>query len=1172
MTPPQSQQSNSKSDSGTDSTQELILREVTRVFEPLEYLTKDSPASVKFQRTRLLLLQIGYSEEQAAKMVDPVQKTFMGMQSAFTVIDDIISLIKNKSLAGVAVQEYPKHVKNIKGLFQSIKKLDDLATSLDVEKLGTRLMDYLVVRYLERYHYAVYTTCRVFNIIEERQDKPTVVHFENVGDVFTEPNKVLVDQFGWGGSEEFDFEFFADIAMSYFEVFDLTLKPTRVSARDAASGEPRVEPSGIQTPVLVNNPKAGGAAFDIGAYWLPLLTSSSDDTRSGVALVPYGKLSFQEDVELGKGWTLKFDAALKENDFLLFADHTGLQVKLPDSPQEALPEGTVAGELENKSESKKGTVVLGNREGTNLHYDRMSLASGVELTDEGTTVHAEADLDAGLKIRPQGGFLKKVLPPDGVNGEFSVTAGWANTRGVYFDGSAKLSTTIPINESIGTKGAKLELIEVYLALEVGGEEAPLRLTGAATASAQLGPISGTVREMGIHGDLKFPESKDGELGPAEFDISFKPPTGVGLSLDSPGISGGGFLGYDPDNERYSAIISLTVGPVQVQVFGLLATEMPDGSDGFSLLLSITATFPPVQLSFGFTLNGLGGVIGINRKLMTKPLRKAARTGSLDNVLFPDNPAANPTQLISDLRSIYPVTEGQHVFGPMARIGWGTPNQIQLDIGIVLQLPKFKIAILGVFRVGLPSIEMPKMAQVMRLNLAVAGSIEPQKNLVAVSASLYDSRIVQFTVKGGMAMRLTWGSDPTFLLSVGGFHPKFEPPDAFPSIDKVVVSLAIPGGNPSVEWKGYFAVTSNTVQVGASFDARFTVGPVSAKGWWSIDALFQFKPFKFVVGLSAGIEVKVKKFTLSITLEGSLKGPSPTHIRGKLSIKLPGPLPNLSPKVHFTIGEEKPSDDALPTADVLSELSTELEKPGNWSAQLPKDGEELVSLREVETDEKTVLAHPMGRLSVRQTTVPLGRLVEKYGENRPIHEEFDVEVGTEDGSLPSLGTTSESFAPEKFEQMSDSEKLAAPSFTDMTAGRKAEGDLLHWGCADEAPSESESDGTSNAASAELIYEPSREEPFPNQNVEKKVPQTDGGDDDEDRPRYPPQVARSLADDGSVANAPRRLTGDGKFRPNGPESDPVELRSNGPEIDRSGMVLADPVIIDTVQYADSGGESS
>jgi hypothetical protein len=371
-------------------------------------------------------------------------------------------------------------------------------------------------------------------------------------------------------------------------------------------------------------------------------------------------------------------------------------------------------------------------------------------------------------------------------------------------------------------------------------------------------------------------------------------------------------------------------------------------------------------------------------------------------------------------------------------------------------------------------------------------------------------------------------------------------------------------------------------------ARFEAGPAKANGGWRIDTLFQFRPFQFVATFEAGLDVRVKGFSVSVTLHGKIKGPSPVHVRGKLNIDLPGPVPDPSPKVHITLGEKKQKDDAMPTANVLEELSEAVAEPGNWSAQLPENGRDLVTLRDIETDDSTVLAHPMGRLSVRQTVVPLNEPIEKYGQNRPIHETFDIEVSSDGASdseddgdstpdadeLPAMSDLQESFAPSKFEKMSDSERMNAPSFRKMNAGREVTGDLFHWGCW--APEDEETETPDNAASAELLYESSREGPFPEEGIPGDIGSDSDSDSDSDstststdggpaeatdhRPAYPPQVSRALSDDGSVANAEHRRTGERKFVPDGSQVDRVAFRSNYGRLLDPIAVLADPTVLD------------
>ena len=96
----------------------------------------------------------------------------------------------------------------------------------------------------------------------------------------------------------------------------------------------------------------------------------------------------------------------------------------------------------------------------------------------------------------------------------------------------------------------------------------------------------------------------------QLDGRFKPPSGLGLSITGGGFSGGGFLDRDPANGEYAGALELAFQEViQVKAFGVLNTRMPDGAEAFSLAVVISAEFTPIQFSFGFTLMGVGGLLG-----------------------------------------------------------------------------------------------------------------------------------------------------------------------------------------------------------------------------------------------------------------------------------------------------------------------------------------------------------------------------------------------------------------------------------------------------------------------------------------------------------------------------------------------------------------------------------
>jgi len=178
---------------------------------------------------------------------------------------------------------------------------------------------------------------------------------------------------------------------------------------------------------------------------------------------------------------------------------------------------------------------------------------------------------------------------------------------------------------------------------------------------------------------------------------------------------------------------------------------------------------------GFTLNGVGGMLGYNRTADVELLRSGVRDNSLSSVLFPQNIVENASRILSDLNQLFPAQEGRFIFGPMARIVWS--GLIAIDLGLVIEVPSpVRVLILGVIRAVLPN-EDEKLLQ---LQVNFLGVIDFEAQTLSFDACLYNSQLLGFTLSGDMAVRMNWGNEPNFLLSVGGFHPSYQPTPTQPA--------------------------------------------------------------------------------------------------------------------------------------------------------------------------------------------------------------------------------------------------------------------------------------------------------------------------------------------------------------------------------------------------------
>ena len=259
----------------------------------------------------------------------------------------------------------------------------------------------------------------------------------------------------------------------------------------------------------------------------------------------------------------------------------------------------------------------------------------------------------------------------------------------------------------------------------------------------------------------------------------------------------------------------------------------------------------IQLSFGFTLLAVGGLLGLNRTMLLQPLMDGVRTNSIQSIMFPQDVIANAPRIISDLRAIFPPQDGTFLIGPMAKIGWGEPTLISLSLGVIIEIPPGDAVILGILRVALPADDVA----ILVLQVNFAGVLEFDKQRFYFFASLFDSHVLFITLTGQMGVLFAYGDDANFVVSVGGFHPQFNPPPLpFPSPQRISLDL-INESYARIHADGYFAVTTNTVQFGTHSDFFFGFSACSVSGSSGFDALIQFSPFHFTVEISTQFSVQ-----------------------------------------------------------------------------------------------------------------------------------------------------------------------------------------------------------------------------------------------------------------------------------------------------------------------------
>ncbi len=835
--------------------------------------------------------------------------------------------------------------------------------------------------------------------------------------------------YGWG-TDDLDFELVADHLQELLLALDFPVA-YRHPSRERGAGyqaDPAITTKAIDTELVLSLLEVDlpGGPGEVGLCLLEF--PGEDPHQPGLILQPLVPSGVALETDVAPDFKLSFRAGSDlAQTFGVFVRPGEIGVRYPFQPGTAPPTAGFGAELSYKP--SQPSLLLGTAAGSRLQLK--GATTGLYLDFVGTDAElrfelAVEGLAAVIALGDQDSFIGSLFSGRDVTIPVALGIRWSNRRGFTFTGGAGFEVTVAPHLGLGPVTVDTVHLAVLASLSTG---APPALTAGADVGMHgaLGPIRFSVEGIGVQLTATFAA---GNAGPFDLQAGFKPPTGLGVAIDSGLVAGGGFLSYDRPSGRYAGILQLRIADIGLTAIGLLDTKLPDGQPGYSFLIIVAATFPPIQLGYGFTLNGAGGLAGVNRTMVVDAIAAGLRNHAIDHILFPTDPVANAAQIISDLRTFFPPAPGRFVFGPMALIGWMTPTLLHIELGILLELPApIRLALLGELRVTLPNDEEP----LLEINIAFLGVLDLEAGRISVDALIHDSHVGPFTISGGMAFRLDWGADdPVLVLAVGGLNPHYQAPPGFPTLEPITVALGL-DENPRITLKGYYAVTANTYQIGALAELYAEAGGFNIYGWIGFDALFVYLPFfSFVTDFTGGVKLSRGSTKLAgVQLDATLSGISPFRAKGSASISLW--LLDVSVSFDHRFGGD--SEIEAPAVDPTPLLLAALGDARNWSGTMPPASWRAVSVATpASTADSDVLIDPVGGVMVRERVLPLNRRITRFGDAIPAGPgRYDVTGATLGGDDTDWTPVQEAFAPAQFEQLSDADKLSLPSFARMDAG-------------------------------------------------------------------------------------------------------------------------------------------
>lgn len=933
------------------------------------------------------------------------------------------------------------------------------------EDISAHLLDDLSEQYIKQYLPKLYLPLHLWGVIRYEpipaqppkiQYQRTVFDWTKFFSMLEDPTESLKRNFGWGISGEgFNHNLLLEslkkvlyglgISASYYTPEDQLV--------DQGNGRffiPR-DSDTLDIPVFYRSSWLNAVIYEASITVVPV-SKTSEHAPSGLLIVPVFRGGLKTEMKLNSHFNLSWHVQSAEGNpfsLLLFPE----QVTLIGGQL------AIGAEFAISSTNNKPWALFGKASSIQIELAGITLRCVVtgSVSDPELrlilTFQSAHPQTAGCRFKigmgDSDGFIKDFLGETPIEFSFAPEVIWSSLHGIKINGSPTFDFPLPIQKRIG----RLFIQQAHL-FSVLESSHSFSFRTVLDAQGKLGPITFLLAGLGFDLNIKTYDRQSRDLSLANHDdlllgnfglsLNYAPPRGLGFHLDTPSIQGGGYLEFNPEKGEYIGAAELTVmDKITLKAIGIINTELPDGQSGYSFLLIITSDFEPIPLGFGFKLEGVGGLIGIHRRLDQEAILNSIKDITTDTILFPSDPLGNVHNIIAGWNGIMPIAQGSHSFGILGKLSWGSNKLITIKAGLLLETPAMNLAIIGTAKSEITRTnDKGETIPLLRLQIAFAARYRPEKALFGFDASLYESEILGNPLSGDAALRLRGGNDPYFMLAVGGKHPDFIPPAGLglPKLNRIAVKLnpKLPGLDLDASF--YCALTSNTIQFGASASASYSALGLSISGGVDFDALFQVRPLYFKARAQGWVEASVFGFSGGLRVKGNIEGPYPF----RFSLYVTVHFWKWDKNFHippFKIGDSARPE--LPVIDVLPLLITALEDPRNWQPLVPervnllvslrKEAEEITGEEDVEK-EKTLRCHPLGGLAIDQGVVPLGVTIDKFGAFQPTgYKRFSIALADDSGGGMSTENREQYFAPDQFFELSEEARFNRPSYEKMPSG-------------------------------------------------------------------------------------------------------------------------------------------
>lgn len=287
----------------------------------------------------------------------------------------------------------------------------------------------------------------------------------------------------------------------------------------------------------------------------------------------------------------------------------------------------------------------------------------------------------------------------------------------------------------------------------------------------------------------------------------------------------------------SAIGSYTLLSGHPSLFIYALLNYPIGGPAFFFVTGLAA---------GFGFNRALAMPGID-EIKTFPLVEEARRGDAPNLT---GAAERQNALVNELaalESFIPAEIGKYFLA----VGIHFTSFKIVDSFALLAVQfgrRVEIDLLGISVLTAPSGLEANATPVARAELAIKARYVPDEGFLSVLGKLTsDSYILskECHLQGGFAFYSWFANEHAgdFVLTLGGYHPRFQPPAHYPQVPRVGVRWQV---SDAITIKGdcYFALTPHAIMAGGNLEATWQEGPLRAWFKAGLDFLLKWQPYYY----------------------------------------------------------------------------------------------------------------------------------------------------------------------------------------------------------------------------------------------------------------------------------------------------------------------------------------